>query len=183
MTELGTETILERLRSFYCAGCTKIQHTSSRYVSWRFRSGDGTREQRQSYRLGLRTPSEPTIKWITSVWQVLSSSKASLALCTDVHKKSLLVHVKQQFKARLARLEDPVEWVPVLCETPSDLRRQFPKLFEAAFAGGLVPGTARIDIQSVAAYDSSYGCRCYLVPGGWFCIGYVVGRVCGDALL
>jgi hypothetical protein len=117
-------------------------------------------------RLGLRLPSEPTIKWIASTWIVLSESQASIALLTEEQKRLLYIHVKREFNKQKIKLPEPAAWVDVLPDHPATFQQQWPDLFQVAY-NGLQPGFCRVNINSIAALDVTYGCRGGMKSHGW----------------
>ncbi len=109
-------------------------------------------------RLGLRLPTEPTLKWLTSLWLVTSETESALGVMPELTKRTMYIHLKGAFNSLRAKLQDPVEWIDVLPENPFELQAKHPMLWAAAMGGG-APGIAQIDIKKVAELDATYGCR------------------------
>ena len=109
-------------------------------------------------RLGMRTPSEPTIKWLTSVFLVLTETPSSLQLMSVETKKVLFTHVKNEFHSIRGRLPDPTVEIDMLPANPFELQRRHPMLWAHAF-GQLTPGRCRLNMQAVAEVDNSFACR------------------------
>jgi hypothetical protein len=106
--------------------------------------------------LGLRTPSEQSIKRLASLWVVVShevTDQISIADRTVLH-----MHVKQRFDGLRKKIADPPEWCAKLPESASQFCQQFPRLAEVAYCDGM-PIAPEIDMAKLYNYDFSYGCR------------------------
>jgi hypothetical protein len=71
-------------------------------------------------------------------------------------KKSLFMHTKLTFKSIVTKLPDPVAWLDVLPDSPAELDS---RIAQAAYGTTLVASHCRVDIKSVAAFDSKFCCR------------------------
>lgn len=109
--------------------------------------------------LGLRLPSEHTIKWMTSLWLFNSHGYESLASLPEDAKGVYLTHVKKTWASMKLKSGTPIEWIPTLPSDPLDCCRDFPLTFAAMFPGHLKPLPSQIDVHTVMAFDQSYGCR------------------------
>ncbi len=110
-------------------------------------------------RLGLRTPSEPTLKFVTSWWLVASESTRELGRLTAAQKHNYLLHVKNQFHALAKLLPDPLEHLAQLPSDPLTLLRDHGDMFRNVFAAKATPVTPRIQLRDVLDFDHTYGCR------------------------
>ena len=108
--------------------------------------------------LGLRCPTEPTLKMMTSLWLVASHDKTDLATWDFATKKSFFVHTKSAFDAFRKKLPEPMEYVDSLHADPMVYMRDHGVVWRAAFAEA-VPVQPTIDPTLVATFDASYGCR------------------------
>ena len=110
--------------------------------------------------LGLRLPSEHTMKWMTSLWLCTSHSIEALASLPEDAKGVYIVHVKKSWASMKAKSGTPTEWIHKLPCDPLDCCRDFPQTFVAMFPGGIKPvNPPPIDIHAVMAFDQTYGCR------------------------
>ena len=110
--------------------------------------------------LGLRLPSEHTMKWMTSLWLCTSHSIEALASLPEDAKGVYIVHVKKSWASMKAKSGTPTEWIQKLPCDPLDCCRDFPQTFGAMFPGGMKPvSPPPIDIHAVMAFDQTYGCR------------------------
>ena len=110
--------------------------------------------------LGLRLPSEHTMKWMTSLWLCTSHSIEALASLPEDAKGVYIVHVKKSWASMKAKSGTPTEWIQKLPCDPLDCCRDFPQTFVAMFPGGIKPvNPPPIDIHAVMAFDQTYGCR------------------------
>jgi hypothetical protein len=110
-------------------------------------------------RLGLRIPSEPTLKFITSWWLVASEDTRELGRLTAGQKHTYLLHVKGQFHALAKLLPDPLEHLAQLPSDPLALLRDHGDMFRNVFAEKATPVTPRIQLRDVLDFDHTYGCR------------------------
>ena len=110
-------------------------------------------------RLGMRLPSEPTVKWLASVWIVCSEPPEALARMAEVDKRMLFMHVKANFVQLRMKLGDPPQWIEKLPDNPWELHAQHPTLWRAAFKEGECPGSPKLDVRRIVELDNSYGCR------------------------
>ena len=112
-----------------------------------------------SMRLGLRNASEPTMKWLTSLWLCLTHDGPQLTKMDCITKGLKLRAVKSVLDNLRRRAPDPPQWVEKLPSKSVELLRDFPVLYKAAFPGSVSPGSPRIDLDMVLSFDLSYGCR------------------------
>lgn len=109
--------------------------------------------------MGMRTPSEPTLKWLASLWQVCCCNEAQLAKKSDMDKRIALLSLKSAFAAMKPKLQDPpVEWVEMLPDEPSLFMDKCKRLWAQGMKGNH-PGVPLIDMKRVAELDMTYGCR------------------------
>ena len=119
-------------------------------------------------KLGLRTPSEHTLKLVCSFWVFQVHSPEVLATLTTQQKAAYLKHVKGAFDGLRRQSGDPAVWIDRLPCEPMMCLQEYPSIFNAIFARGSPPGISPVDVAGVIALGQSYGCR-----GG---VGGVDGR-------
>ena len=112
-------------------------------------------------RLGLRCPSEPTNKWLCSLWTFLCVSQQGLQRMTGVTKQLRLKTVRSQFTAIVRRAAvNPSMWVEKLPGSAVEFMRDFRPLFDAAFpAPDMAPICCPINVGTVLGFDMTYKCR------------------------
>jgi hypothetical protein len=110
-------------------------------------------------KLGMRCPTEPTIKWVTSLWLVCSTDPVELGRMSVVDKAVKFRNVKVHFDGIRKRAIDPPEWIGVLPSKPVELLRDYPLVFKTAFPGGASPGPPGVNIEMISGLDMSYSCR------------------------
>ena len=113
-------------------------------------------------KLGLRTPSEHTLKLVCSFWVFQVHSPKVLATLTTQQKAAYLKHVKGAFDGLRRQCGDPAVWIDRLPCEPTMSLHEYPSIFSAIFARGSPPVISPVDLAGVIALDQSYGCR-----GGW----------------
>jgi hypothetical protein len=113
----------------------------------------------RSCQLGLRSPAEQTIKYMTSLLLVLCEPVDSLCQMPSSMKHDLMRFTKTTFKSWSRRLEHPVVFLERLPATPLQLRQSHPKLYEAAYLRGESPISCKIDLKIVDSVDVSFRCR------------------------
>ncbi len=110
-------------------------------------------------KLGMRCPTEPTVKWITSLWLVCSTDPVELGRLSVIDKAVKLKNVKMHFDSIRRRAADPPEWVGVLPSKPVEFLRDYQLLYKAAFPGELSPAPPGVNVEIIAGLDMSYSCR------------------------
>jgi hypothetical protein len=110
---------------------------------------------------GLRCPTEPTTKLITSWWLVCSNSDENLDRMEEMTKRLMLSHVKAALDTRRRCSADPPEWIEALPDAPLQLLQQYPATFAIAFGSSAQAGPipSPMDLTKVLAFDQTYGCR------------------------
>lgn len=109
-------------------------------------------------RLGLRSGTEHTIKFLNSWWLLMSHDPSSLLRMDTTSKLVSLNHVKSVVRGLVKGLQDPDEWIETLPDAPTEFLQKYPRMYNDAFGAGH-PVTARVNLQQLLALDSSYGCR------------------------
>ena len=109
--------------------------------------------------LGLRLPSEPCLKYLTSLWLVCSFSKDTLLAMSLTEKHTYYEHVKKSWATRRARCGSPKEWVTTLPSSVLEFSVKYPEIWRAMFVGGELPVAAAIDLAMLMQFDQSYRCR------------------------
>jgi hypothetical protein len=110
-------------------------------------------------KLGMRCPTEPTVKWITSLWLVCSTDPVELGRMSVIDKAVKLKNVKVHFDGIRRRAADPPEWVGVLPSKPVEFLRDYQLLYKGAFPGEASPAPPGVNVEIVAGLDMSYSCR------------------------
>jgi hypothetical protein len=109
--------------------------------------------------LGLRCPTEHTMKWLCSVWLAVSQTEAELVVMEPVQKKHMFHHTKSVFDSLRKHAADPPVWIDKLPHNPVEFLRDFPDIFRLLYGGGApVPVQADL-LRKVTAFDMSYTCR------------------------
>jgi len=109
-------------------------------------------------RLGLRLPTEPTLKWMTSLFLVASEPDDKLKRMTEVEKRIVYHHTKATFNTLRAKLDEPHTWIESLPDNPFVFQQTYGPLYTFAFGQG-GPGLPKLDMKKIADVDMSYGCR------------------------
>jgi hypothetical protein len=110
--------------------------------------------------LGLRCPSEHTLKWLCSVWLAVSQTVAELNVMATVQKKHMLHHTKSVFDALRKHAADPPVWIDKLPHHPVVFLRDFPDIYRLHYGSGGAPVPLQADeLQRITVFDMSYTCR------------------------
>jgi hypothetical protein len=109
--------------------------------------------------LGLRLPTEHSLKYMCSAWVVATHSTDELAKMDPVTKSVFLQKTKSAFESYRRKLPIPSQWIDVLPEVTAKYFADFPIQASIAFQPGTMPIAPAIDRQALWAYDMSYGCR------------------------
>ena len=110
-------------------------------------------------RVGLRLPTEHTMKWITCVWLYVCFDEDELVRMPTDQKLVYFRHVKSAFDTLRRGLVDPPCWVERLPPEAAEFAKDWPILFGTAFAGTSAPIAAPINMPSLLALSQSFGCR------------------------
>jgi hypothetical protein len=110
-------------------------------------------------KLGMRCPTEPTIKWVTSLWLVCSTDPVELGRMSVVDKAIKFRNVKVHFDGIRKRAADPPEWIGVLPSKPVEYLRDYPLMYTTAFPGGASPAPPGVNVEMISGLDMSYSCR------------------------
>jgi hypothetical protein len=76
--------------------------------------------------LGLRCPSEHTIKWLCSVWLAVGQTEAELVVMDVAQKKHMFNHTKSVFDSLRKQAAEPAMWIDKLPPQPSRVPAGFP---------------------------------------------------------
>jgi hypothetical protein len=111
--------------------------------------------------LGLRCPSEHTMKWLCSVWLAVGQTEAELVVMDNAQKKHMFHHTKAVFDSLRKHVADPLMWIDKLPHNPVEFLRDFPGIYGLHYASG---GGAPVPVQAellrkLTALDMSYSCR------------------------
>jgi hypothetical protein len=102
--------------------------------------------------LGLRCPSEHTIKLLCSFYLVVTEDPVSLLRMDPGAKLSMLIYVKSQFQSAVKRVQDPPAWLERLPDTPMELFRDFPAVYTVRFGTTLLASPARVNMKVGGRY-------------------------------
>ena len=108
--------------------------------------------------LGLRLPSEPTLKLMTSIWIVCAESASNLQEMTGFAKHALYQHMKRSFDRSRRLASDPVTYVEVLPPKPLQLMQSHELLFKQCFKE-LLPVDLVVPEAVILEFDQTYACR------------------------
>jgi hypothetical protein len=109
--------------------------------------------------LGMRCPTEPSLKWVCSLWLVCCTDPGELARLSVVDKTLKLKQVKLSFNQYRMRAPDPPVWVERLPAKPVELLRDFPLVYRTAFPGEGSPAEPGVNVELIGGFDMSYSCR------------------------
>ena len=112
-----------------------------------------------AFSLGLRCPTEPTIKLLTSWWVVSAETEAGIRRMTQPQKHVFLMHCKSEISRARKMCPESVVHLLKLPADPIVLLRDYPLLYQASFRHPAVPVLPRTDVHTIMAYDMSYSCR------------------------
>ncbi len=106
--------------------------------------------------LGMRCPTEPTLKFCASFWAVVSEK--SLARLQPIQKHTLKQHFKQHYDRARELAPDPVAYLHKLPASPLLLLQNFPVLYKQHYKGD-TPVDPSVDPKLVFEFDMTYSCR------------------------
>jgi hypothetical protein len=110
--------------------------------------------------LGLRCPSEHTMKWLCSVWLAVSQTEAELVVMETVQKKHMFNHTKSVFDSLRKHAVDPPVWIDKLPHNPVEFLRDFSGIYRMHYGSGGSPVPVQADLlRKLTAFDMSYTCR------------------------
>ena len=109
--------------------------------------------------LGLRCPTEPCYKYITSVWMMLDLQESERRKLTPQSKNSLYQHVKKEFKSACRAYPDAAQHLERLPDRPAQLCAESPEMYHAHFKHARVPVEPKLDMRLLLELDASYSCR------------------------
>jgi len=132
---------------------------------WNSLAGPGHRESKLhdilslSLVLGLRLPTEHTVKLVTSWWIVMSESEDARR-AMDVNNKLMLLQFVKGELERLRKLPgDPINFIETL-PPPMQFAREYPTMYLAVYKGTAQPVPPPLEIENaVHMFNLSYGCR------------------------
>ena len=108
--------------------------------------------------LGMRTPSEPTLKWLASLW-ILVAETAEFKAYLDTHQKlTILQFAKAEFDRMRRVLPEPLIWYDVLPQ-PLEFMSNHPEVFKGIFKWSLPVPPSSQRHEELHRMDMSYGCR------------------------
>ena len=108
--------------------------------------------------LGMRTPSEPTLKLVASLWMLVAETEESKSYLDTPQKLTILQFAKAEFDRMRRVLPEPLIWYDVLPQ-PLEFMSNHPEVFKGIFKGSLpVPPSSQLH-EELLRMDMSYGCR------------------------
>ena len=110
--------------------------------------------------LGLRCPSEHTMKWLCSVWLAVGQTEAELVAMDPAQKKHMFNHTKAVFDSMRKHAAEPPMWIDKLPHNPVEFLRDSPGIYHLHYGGSdaPVPVSAGL-LRKLTALDMSYSCR------------------------
>ncbi len=109
--------------------------------------------------LGLRNPTEPCLKYMTSLWMMLTNSGDVLRLSSTDELVDLAT-VKDRWTKFKHRLDEPPIYLEVPPELPHQFQSKFPAIWAAVFTQTVgLPIACPIAHHTLRTLDASYGCR------------------------
>jgi hypothetical protein len=110
--------------------------------------------------LGLRCPSEHTMKWLCSVWLAVGLTEAELVALDNVQKKHMFNHTKAVFDGLRKHAAEPPMWIDKLPHNPVVFLRDFPGIYHLHYGGSGAPVPVQAGLlRKFTALDMSYACR------------------------
>ncbi len=107
--------------------------------------------------LGLRLPTEGTLKLLCSFWMVVTLPAVQRVLRSD--KQMHLFSVKRSWDKMRKNFAEPAAWVSKLPNSTAAFATEFPQLYQSWFKG-TVPVVPPIEvIQLITSTDATYSCR------------------------
>ena len=108
--------------------------------------------------LGLRLPSEPSLKMLSSIWMMVSEPAEKLSSLTVSAKFGVLQNLKLSFDRARKLRDHPIEFCKKLPTRPADFLQEHQQLYTVSFKYKL-PAPCRIDERALLEFDNSYPCR------------------------
>lgn len=108
--------------------------------------------------LGLRCPTEPSLKLIASLWMLTGLAESEVQRSSRNQKGVMYAHVKKEFQKFRKSLADPLEYLNRLSQNPLQLLRDHEQVFKAHFKNS-TPIACKIDLPYLHQFDMSYSCR------------------------
>lgn len=110
--------------------------------------------------LGLRCPTEPTLKFMASMWMCACNDDAELARLSPEQKRVFLGFVRKAFHRARKTAPDPPVYLEGLPANPVEFCVAYPDVYRAVYGDTSKPELVGSDVLSrVAALDRTYGCR------------------------
>jgi hypothetical protein len=110
-------------------------------------------------KIGLRLPSEPTYKWMSSVWMLHLHSRESLSNMDAGQKSVYYKHLKATFDSLRRSAPEPAVWIDQLPSNPLDFCSSWPVHYKVCFPDGTSPAAPSLDLNAAIAFNHSFGCR------------------------
>jgi len=111
--------------------------------------------------LGLRCPTEPTLKLLCSWWLMTT---ADWDRATRQHKQVMLLHVKSTWDRLRKLCSAPAAWIDRLPASPAELLATYPAVYKGYYVHGSPQPLAPAFILRLREVDRSYTCRGTLRP-------------------
>ena len=114
--------------------------------------------------LGLRCPTEHSLKFLTSLWLYVSETQEELARTTREQKQGMLQHFKREFDRCRKNMHDPPVYLIQLPDQPLLLLRDYEVLYRSFYKDGAEPCQPAVDPKRIRELDCTYSCRGGQVP-------------------
>ena len=114
--------------------------------------------------VGLRCPTEPCLKFLTSWWILVSESSNAIQRMSRPSKQALYQHVKKQFDRARRLSADPVVYI-VKLPSPIEFLRLYPQAFQLIFKGDAQPVAPPVDVKTIHELDATFWRRGGAVRG------------------
>jgi hypothetical protein len=110
--------------------------------------------------LGLRCPSEHSMKWLCSVWLAVGQTEAELVAMDPAQKKHMFNHTKAVFDSMRKHAAEPPMWIDKLPHNPVEFLRDFSGIYHLHYGGSDAPVPVPAGLlKKLTALDMSYSCR------------------------
>jgi len=113
--------------------------------------------------LGLRLPTEPTLKLVSSFLMVVGESWEECSNRTVPYRKAHLSSIKAHWRPASRLCEPPAYWFKKLPPSPTEYSKTCPTMFKAIY-GSAFPVAPKIDVVRLHMIDNSYKCRGFDSP-------------------
>jgi len=109
--------------------------------------------------LGLRNPTEPTLKFIASSIILLAEGWEKAQVMQVGVKKCYMRSVGSDFKRSVRMASAPIHYIASLPALPDDFKARYGDMYDAIYGAGPGPVPPQIDTLRLTLLDDSYKCR------------------------